>query len=99
MAECLRQTVPNRWTGVRKRSLTNVLCVYVVDSALRFQLLLTAGTVFSGVISFSPKTERARKDGVDRTWTCWSISPDVSTSGESDLARAKHADLFDFEMF
>ena len=72
---------------------------HVVDSALRSQLLLTAVTVFSGVISFSPKTKRAPKDGTDRTWTCWSISPDVSTSGESDLARTKHADLFDFEMF
>ena len=68
----------------------------VADSALGFQLLLTVVTVFSGVISFSPKTRRVQKDGADRTSTCWSISPDVSTSGESDLARTLHADLFDF---
>ena len=28
MAECLRQTIPNRWANVRKRSFTKCFCVY-----------------------------------------------------------------------
>ena len=31
MEECLRQTVPDRWARVRKRSLTKCFCVYMRD--------------------------------------------------------------------
>ena len=29
MAECLRQIVPDRWAGLRKRSFTKCFCVYM----------------------------------------------------------------------
>ena len=28
VAECLRQTVPDRWASIRKRSFTKCFCVY-----------------------------------------------------------------------
>ena len=28
MAECLRQTVPDRWASIRNRSFTKCFCVY-----------------------------------------------------------------------